>query len=77
MAAIRSAKGLLGMYDNYIMIVSGLVLIVASIFAKGVSYGMAPHRRKPIYPATRRLRVLLLSVGLLFIALGLSRVMHK
>jgi hypothetical protein len=65
------------MYDNYIMIVIGLVLIIASVFAKGFSYGMAPHQKKPVYPVTRRLRVVLLLFGLLSFAIGLLRVMHR
>jgi hypothetical protein len=65
------------MYDNYIMIAIGLVLILASILAKGFSYGMAPHREKPQYPATRRLRIVLLSFGLLSFAFGLVGVLRK
>ncbi len=65
------------MYDNYIMIVIGFVLILASLLARGFSYGMAPHRQKPQYPATRRLRVVLLSFGLLSLAFGLVRVLRN
>lgn len=65
------------MYDNYIMIAIGLVLVLASVFARGFSYGMAPHRQKPVYPATRRLRVVLLSFGLLSFALGLMRILRR
>jgi hypothetical protein len=65
------------MYDNYLMMAIGLVLIVASVLAKGFSYGMAPHRQKPVYPATRRLRIVLLSFGLLSLALGLVRVLRR
>ena len=65
------------MYDNYIMIAIGLVLILASLLAKGFRYGMAPHGQKPQYPVTRRLRVLLLSFGLLSFAFGLVGVLRK
>jgi hypothetical protein len=65
------------MYDNYIMIAVGLVLVVTSVFAKGFSHGMAPHQQKPVYPATRRLRVVLLSFGLLSFALGLVRILRR
>jgi len=65
------------MYDNYIMIAIGVVLILASQLAKGFSYGMAPHRQKPQYPATRRLRVVLFSFGLLSLAFGLVGVLRK
>jgi len=65
------------MYDNYIMIAIGLVLILASLLARGFSYGMAPHRQKAQYPATRRLRVVLLSFGLLSFAFGLVGVLRK
>jgi uncharacterized protein YjeT (DUF2065 family) len=65
------------MYDNYIMIAIGLVLVIASVLAKGFSYGMAPHQQKPVYPATRRLRVVLLLFGLLSFAVGLVRVLRR
>jgi len=65
------------MYDNYIMIAVGMLLVAASIFAKGFSYGMPPHRQKPVYPATQRIRVLLLSVGLLSLVLGLVRILRR
>lgn len=58
------------MYDNFIMIAVGLVLIIASLLAKGFSYGMAPHRQKHQCPAARRLRVVLFSFGLLSFAFG-------
>jgi len=65
------------MYDNYIMIAIGLLLIAASIFAKGFSYGMPPHRQKPVYPATPAIRVVLLSFGVLSFALGLVRLLRR
>ena len=64
------------MYDHFIRIVIGLGLVCASLFAKGFSYGMAPHRQKPRYPATRRLRFILFSFGLLFFGLGLIGALH-
>ncbi len=65
------------MYDNYIMIAIGLLLVAASIFARGFSYGMPPHRQKPVYPATPAVRVVLLSVGVLSLALGLVRLLRR
>jgi hypothetical protein len=58
------------------MIVFGLLIIVAGAFGQGISYGMPPHRQKPMYAMTRRLRVVLLSFGLLFVALGLAKALH-
>lgn len=65
------------MYDNYIMIAVGLLVVVASVFAKGLSYGMPPHRHKPVYPVPRALRVALLLIGLLSVALGLVRLLRR
>ncbi len=65
------------MYDDLVMIVIGLALIGASLLAKGVSYGMAPHRQKPQYSVTRGLRVVLFSFGLLSFAFGLVGVLRK
>jgi hypothetical protein len=65
------------MHDNFIMIAIGLVLMFASLLAKGFSYGMAPHRQKPQYPATRWLRVVLFSLGVLSFAFGLVGVLRK
>ena len=59
------------------MITVGLVLVAASVLAKGLSYGMPPHRQKPVYPATPAIRVVLLSFGLLCLALGLMRVLRN
>jgi hypothetical protein len=64
------------MYDDYIMIAIGFVLMLASLLAKGFRYGMAPHQLKTQYPATRRLRIVLLSFGLLSLVFGLVRVLH-
>jgi hypothetical protein len=63
-------------YDNYIAIAIGLLLIVASLFAKGISYGMPPHRHKPLYPVTPRLRIALFSCGLMSVALGLRALIN-
>jgi len=65
------------MYEKYIMIVLGLVLIFASVWVKGFSYGMPPHPQKPQYGATRPLRVVLLSFGLVSLAFGLIGVLRK
>ena len=65
------------MYDNYIMIAVGSLLIVASFMAKGFAYGMAPHRQKPQYLVTRRLRVVLFSFGLLSFVIGLAGVLRN
>jgi hypothetical protein len=65
------------MYDNFIMIAVGLVLILASLLAKGFAYGMAPHRRKPKYAVTRRVRFILFFFGLLSFALGLLGALRK
>ncbi len=65
------------MHDYYIMIAIGVVLVAASVSAKGFSYGMAPHRVKPVYPATRRLRLVLLSFGLLFLAFWLVGLLRQ
>jgi hypothetical protein len=65
------------MYDNFTMIAIGSVLIAASLLAKGVSYGMPPHRQKPRYPVTRTLRVVLFSLGLLSFAFGLAATLRK
>ncbi len=64
------------MYESYIAIAVGIVLVAASVLAKGISYGMPPHRQKPAYPATRPVRVVLLSVGLLSLAVGLIGVLR-
>jgi len=64
------------MNDNYSMVAIGCLLILASIFARGVSYGMPPHRQKPVYPANTRLRLILGAFGLFAIALGLARALH-
>lgn len=61
------------MYENLSTVGIGLVLVIAGLLAKGVSYGMPPHRKKPQFPATRRLRIVLVSLGLLFIELGSAR----
>ena len=59
------------MYDNWIMIVIGLVLTLASFSAKHIADGMPPHHRKPQYPINRRVRVILFLFGLLFFTFGL------
>lgn len=64
------------MYDDFIMIAIGLVLILVSFLAKGIGYGMFPGK-KPIYSATLRLRVILFSFGLLSLTIGLVRVLCK
>ncbi len=37
-------------YEYLIAVAVGIVLISASFFAKGISYGMPPHDQKPITP---------------------------
>ncbi len=64
------------LYENSITIAVGVVLIAASVFAKGISYGMPSHRQRPVFPATRAVRVVLLSVGLLSLAVGLIGVLR-
>ncbi len=65
------------MYDYLIMIAVGVLLIVISFIAKSISYGMAPHRNKPRYPVTRRLRIVLASLGLLSLGMGLAGALHR
>ncbi len=65
------------MYDKFIMIAVGVVLIFAGFSAKGFAYGMAPHRDKPKYAATRRLRVVLVCFGLVSLTMGLAGALHK
>jgi hypothetical protein len=64
-------------YEYVIEIGVGVVLIVASFAAKGFSYGMPPHGKKPKYPASRRIRVVLLSVGLISLAMGVLGAMRR
>ena len=66
------------MYDNWIILVIGLVLIVAGSFGKGFTPGMAPHRGEPPrYPMTRQLRIVLYMFGLLAAAGGLYGLLRK
>lgn len=65
------------MAENWTIIVIGFFLILASILARGFSYGMAPHHEKPIYPATTRLRVVLLCFGLASLAFGIFGVVRR
>jgi hypothetical protein len=65
------------MYENVLAIAVGVVLLVATFFAKGVSYGMPPHDQKPTYPATHRIRVVLLVVGLISLTVGLLGIVRK
>jgi hypothetical protein len=71
-AAERVPQGRLRMAQQITMVVVGVVLVLASVLAKGISYGMPPHGKKPTYPVTRTLRIVLFSVGLLSLSLGLS-----
>jgi hypothetical protein len=64
-------------YENVVAVSVGMVLIAASFLAKGISYGMPSRRQKPTYPATRRIRVVLLSVGLLSLAVGLIGILRR
>ena len=65
------------MPESWIMIAIGLALIAASVLARGLSYGMAPHHQKPKYPATPQLRIVLFSFGLLSLVLGLLGVIRR
>ncbi len=38
-------------YENVVAIAIGVVLLVATLLANGISYGMPPHDQKPTYPA--------------------------
>ncbi len=64
------------MNENYIIIAFGLSVMVVSILARGVSYGMPPHDKKPLYPMSRTQRVVLFSFGVLSLALGMARVLQ-
>ena len=65
------------MYDNVLLIVVGSVILCLSLFAKTISYGMPPHREKPKYAMTKRLRIALFCVGLLSIALGVAGTLRQ
>jgi len=65
------------MNENIAMVAVGVILIIVSVSAKSVSYGMPPHSQKPKFPIGRPLRVALLSLGLLSIALGLVGFVRK
>ena len=65
------------MTENYIMVVFGAVLIFVSIFAKGISYGMPPHRLKPVYPLAMGHRIMVFLFGLVSIGLGLTRLLQR
>jgi len=65
------------MADRVLMIIVGVVLIAASALARGISYGMAPHREKPTYPITHAVRIVLLSIGLLSCASGLVGLLRR
>jgi len=64
-------------YENVLAVAVGVVLVASSFLAKGLSHGMPPRRQKPTYPATRRIRVVLLSVGLLSLAVGLIGIVRR
>jgi hypothetical protein len=57
---------------DYLQIAMGLVLIVAGFMASGVSYGMPPHRLKPKYQVTWKVRRVLFAAGLLSLMSGLA-----
>ena len=59
------------------MVAVGGVLVAASVLAKSISYGMPPHRDKPSYTMTPRLRIALLSVGVLSLGLGLVGLLRR
>jgi hypothetical protein len=65
------------LYENLLAVVIGALLVTVSFFAKGISYGMPPHAQKPRYPATPAARMVLLSVGLLPLAVGLLGVVRR
>ncbi len=54
------------------MVAVGGVFVALSLVAKGLSYRMPPHPNKPSYAVTPRLRIMLLSLGLLCFGLGLA-----
>ena len=58
-------------YENVLAVAVGVVLVASSFLARGFSHGMPPRRQKPTYPATRPVRMVLLTVGLLSLAVGL------
>jgi hypothetical protein len=64
-------------YENVVALAVGVVLVAATFLAKGISYGMPPHDQKPAYPATRRIRVVLLVVGLLSLTVGLLGIVRN
>lgn len=63
--------------ENVIALVVGVFLVTSSFLAKGFSYGMPSRRQKPTYPATRPIRMVLLSVGLLSLVVGLSGIVRR
>jgi len=60
--------------ENPVMVVVGIVLILASRFAKSIT---APFGGRPIRPVTDTERLILLSFGELAFGLGLYRKIHK
>jgi hypothetical protein len=65
------------MTEATLMVAIGIVLLAASARGKGISYGMPPHRNKPVYPMTRPLRLVLLTFGILFVAFGLVGLLRR
>ena len=65
------------MSENIGLIVFGVAILLSCTFGKMYSTGMAPHRNKPQYPVTKLQRLALFPVGMLSIALGVTRLLRK
>jgi hypothetical protein len=57
---------------DYIRVAFGVVLILSGLMGTEMSYGMPPHRLKPRFPVTSRVRVVVIAVGLLSLISGLA-----
>lgn len=67
--------GTSSMSENWVMLVTGVLLIVFGLAMTAVS-GPMPGAR-PLYPPSLRLRLILIGFGLLMFVLGLARLIQK
>ena len=65
------------MYEHWLLIGIGFVLICIAFLTKGIAYRMASAKGRPINPETRSVRRALFLVGVLATLMGLVELVHQ